>query len=347
MSEKMKAFVLHGIGDMRLEELPVPTPNASEALVRIKSVGVCGSDVHFYRHGRIGSFVVKAPMILGHECSGEVVAIGKGVKNVTAGDRVVIEPGVPCQKCWYCKNGRYALCRDVKFMATPPHDGSLVEYVAWPAEFLYKMPASMSFEEGALIEPFAVGLNAARRSGLQPSASVAILGAGPIGLATLEAVKAMGAGSIIVVDVMPNRLRLAREMGATHVLDAKEGDAVKKIHDLTGGEGAHFVFEAAGSAKTVQQTVDVVRSGGVVVLVGMPQEEEIPIPVIGAIVREINFVTNFRYSNVFEESIALIEHGRVNVKPMMTHQFPFAQTLEAFHLAETGKERAVKVTINF
>jgi L-iditol 2-dehydrogenase len=346
MEEKVKAFVLHAPGDMRLEEVPMPQLKPDDALVKIKSVGICGSDVHYYRNGRIGSFIVKDPMILGHECSGEVISVGPAVKNVLPGDRVVIEPGIPCRKCWYCKNGRYNKCPDIVFMATPPYDGSMVEYMAWPADFLFKMPDSMSFQEGALVEPFAVGLFATRRSGLFPSASVTILGAGPIGLSTLVAVNAMGAGQVISIDVVPHRLKLAQQMGATHVINAKETDAVKAVKDLTHGAGAHFVFETAGSEVTIQQSVEMTRDGGTVDLVGLPPQLEIKMPIVESVIREVNFVTSFRYCNIFEEAITLMAHGKVNLKPMLTHEFTFDDTLEAFNVSEHQKDNAVKVTIN-
>jgi len=347
MKEKMRAFVLHAPGDMRLEEVDMPKPGPGEALVRMKSVGVCGSDIHYYRHGRIGPFVVEKPIILGHECAGEVVRLGRDVTALDVGARVVFEPGIPCGRCWYCRNGRYTKCPTIKFMATPPDDGCLAEYVAWPADFLFKMPDTMSFQEGALVEPFAVALYATRRSGLYPAASVAILGAGPIGLSVVEAVKAMGAGDVIVVDMMPNRLNLARDMGATHVVDAREGSVIQTIRGLTNGEGAHFVFETAGTAATFHQTVEVVRDGGIVALIGLPQEQEIPMPMVEALVKEVNFITSFRYNNVFEEAIVLMGHERVNMKPIMTHEFPFVQTIEAFDLTENAKDKAAKVMINF
>jgi L-iditol 2-dehydrogenase len=347
MEQKNTAFVLHGIGDMRLEQVEMPKPKLDEALVRMRSVGVCGSDVHYFRHGRIGSFVVTAPLILGHECSGEVVSVGSEVKDIKAGDRVVMEPGIPCRKCWYCKNGRYNKCPDIRFMATPPYNGSMVEYMAWPADFLFKMPDRMTFQEGALVEPFAVGLFSTRRSGLYPSASVAILGAGPIGLATLEAVKAMGAGQVISVDVMPNRLALAEKMGATHVINAREKNATEVIKKLTNGEGAHFVFETAGTETTVRQAAELARDGGTVVLVGLPPELEIKMPIVECVIREVKFVTSFRYCNIFEEAVTLMAHDKVNLKPLMTHEFKFDQTLEAFDIAERSKDKAVKVMINF
>ena len=347
MEQRNRAFVLHGIADMRLEQVEMPRPNRDEALVRIRSVGVCGSDVHYFRNGRIGSFVVTAPLILGHECSGEVVSVGSEVKDLKAGDRVVMEPGIPCRKCWYCKNGRYNKCPDIRFMATPPYNGSMVEYMSWPADFLFKMPDKMTFQEGALVEPFAVGLFSTRRSGLYPSASVVILGAGPIGLTTLEAVKAMGAGQVISVDVMPNRLALAEKMGATHVINAREKNAAEVIKKLTNGEGAHFVFETAGTETTVRQTAELARDGGTVVLVGLPPELEIKMPIVECVIREVKFVTSFRYCNIFEEAITLMSHGKVDLKPLLTHEFKFDRTLEAFEVAEHSKDKAVKVVINF
>ena len=346
MSKMIKAFKLHGPGDLRLEEVEKPKPDENEALVRIKSVGVCGSDVHYYRLGRIGPFVVEKPMILGHECSGEVVEVGRQVPHLQAGDRVVIEPGIPCRKCWYCRNGRYNKCPSIKFMATPPYDGALVEYVAWPADYLFKMPDSMSYQQGALVEPFAVGLFAAQRSGIYPGANVTILGAGPIGLATLESVKALGASQIIIADVIASRLALAKQMGASQVINPKEENLPKRVKELTNGEGTHFVFETAGTAQTVRQTVDVVRDGGFVVFIGLPSEAEIPMPMVDAVIREINFITLFRYSNIFEEAISLISNNRVNINPLITHKFPFSKAVEAINFAETAKDRAIKVIIN-
>jgi L-iditol 2-dehydrogenase len=346
MGEKMKAFILHGPDDLRLEEIEVPIPKADEALVRVKSVGVCGSDVHYYRHGRIGSFIVKEPMILGHECSGEVVSVGSAVRSLEVGARVVFEPGIPCQKCWYCRNGRYTKCPTIKFMATPPDDGAMAEYVAWPADYLFEMPDDMSFQEGALVEPFAVGLYAVRRSELYPAASVVVFGSGPIGLVTLEAAKARGAGPVTLIDVVPTRLDLAKAMGATHIIDAGREDVVERVMELTNGEGAHFVFEAAGTAKTFQQTVEVARDGGFVVLLGLAQDLQIPMPMVEALIKEVNFVTSFRYNNIFEEAITLMANKRVDVRPMITHEYPFEKTLEAFDVAENAKDKAIKVMIN-
>jgi L-iditol 2-dehydrogenase len=346
MAEKIRAFVLHNVNDLRMDWVEMPTLKPDQALVKVKAVGICGSDIHYYRNGRIGPFILRKPMILGHECAGEVVEVGPEVTNLKVGDRVVIEPGVPCRKCWYCRNGRYNKCAKVTFMATPPDDGSLVEYIAHPSDYLFKMPDSMSFQDGALVEPLSVGLHAVRRSGLYPAASVAILGAGPIGLVTLEMVKAVGAGPVIMADVISSRLSLAKKMGATHVINAREENVVEKIRELTDKEGVHFVFETAGASETVRQTVEVAREGGIAVLIGLTPDLEIPMPMIDFIAKEVNLVCVFRYCNVFEEAVTLMAHNRVNVKPIMTNQFPFDRTVEAFEVAEKEKDKSVKVVVN-
>ncbi len=201
MRQSMKAAVLHGPGDIRMQRVSIPGIGPDDVLIEVKTIGVCGSDVHYYVTGRIGRYVVREPLILGHECSGEVVRIGQNVRNVDIGDHVAIEPGVPCRRCRFCKSGRYNLCPDVRFLATPPINGAFAEYVASPCDFVYKLPENMTFAEGALIEPLAVGLHAAKRGQVVPGETVVILGAGTIGLMVLQAVKAYGATRIIAVDL--------------------------------------------------------------------------------------------------------------------------------------------------
>jgi len=193
------------------ENRDIPKPKARNVLLKIHTVGICGSDVHYWAHGRCGPFVMKSPIVLGHECSGIVVEVGQGVKNLKPGDRVAIEPGVPCQTCIYCRSGRYNLCPDVVFLATPPYDGSLATYIEHPATFCYKMPEHMSFEEGALLEPLSVGVQACRLSHVQAGSHVLITGAGPVGLVSLLVAKASGATKVIVVDLLENRLAVAKK----------------------------------------------------------------------------------------------------------------------------------------
>ena len=218
----MKAAVLHQARDLRLEDVPTPDYGPDDVLVKIGSVGICGSDVHYWRTGAIGDFVVEEPMILGHEVAGVVAEVGENVHTLKVGDRVALEPGVPCRHCEMCKTGRYNLCPDVQFFATPPVNGALSDYAVSPADFAYKLPDSLSLDEAALIEPLSVGIHACRRGNLTAGQSVFIAGAGPIGLTSLAAAKAFGATEVFISDVRPHRLEVAKQMGATHAFNAKE-----------------------------------------------------------------------------------------------------------------------------
>src|SRR5512133_1207835 len=215
----MLAAVMYGPRDVRLERRPIPDIGPDEVLVDIAAVGVCGSDVHFYWDGRIGKRVVQKPMILGHESAGTVVAVGDRVTSLQPGDRVALEPGIPCRRCSYCKTGHYNLCPNVAFMAAPHTDGAMREYVKTAADFAFKLPDSMSFEDGTLVEPLSVGVYAARRGRVAPGDNVVILGAGTIGLMALQAAKVYGASRRIVVDLQPDRLEMAKRLGATHVIN--------------------------------------------------------------------------------------------------------------------------------
>ncbi|MFA4014970.1 MAG: hypothetical protein RUDDFDWM_000036 [Candidatus Fervidibacterota bacterium] len=343
---KMKAAVLHGINDLRIEEVDMPTITSDEqVLIRIRAVGVCGSDIHYYREGRIGRFVVKEPLILGHECAGEVVEVGKAVKGLKPGDKVAIEPGVGCRRCKYCHEGRYNLCPQEKFMATPPTHGAFAEYVVWDGDFVFKLPDETSFEAGALCEPLAVALHAVNISEMRSASTVAVLGCGPIGLALIQAAIASGASSVIATDIYSLRLNKALEMGATYVFNANEVDAVSAILEATDGEGADVVFEAAGSVVTQRQAFSVVKSGGVIVLVGMTPEDKNEVPLLDLITREYQVRGILRYANSYPQAVALTATGKVNLLPMVTHRFPLEKTVEALELADTKKDEAIKVMV--
>jgi len=345
MGEKMKAAVLHAVGDLRIEEVDKPAMTApDQALVRIRAVGVCGSDVHFYERGRIGPYVVKEPVVLGHESAGEVVEVGKAVKHLRPGDKVAIEPGVPDRTCWYCKSGRYNLCAEVPFMGTPPWNGAFCEYVAWPADFCFKLPQGLSFEEGAMTEPLAVAMQGTKRGEVGVGQSVAVLGCGPIGLVTLQAAKARGATQIIATDVQQPRLELAAKLGATDTINARDGDAVERVRELSGG-GVDVALETAGTVATVQQACAMVRMGGVVTLIGMPGELEFTMPVLDIICREYDVRGVFRYCNCYPPALALLGAGRVDVKSLITHRFPLEQAKAAIDFAKDRKEVAVKVMV--
>lgn len=347
MAEKIKGAVLHKVGDVRIDLVDMPEiTRDDQVLVKIKAVGICGSDIHYYKHGRIGSYIVKKPMILGHESAGEVVSIGKNVKTMKVGDKVALEPGIPCGRCEYCRKGRYNLCSDVKFMATPPIDGSLVEYVVHPAEYVNKLPVNLSFAEGALIEPLAVGMHASRIGGVSSGDKIAILGAGPIGLVTMQAAKAKGATETIAVDINDFRLDLAKKLGATHLINAKAEDVCQRIKEITSNEGVDVVFETAGTAITTQQTVEIVKKGGTIVLIGLGTQDTIPINTMKLICNEIKVQGVQRYANVYDKAISLVANGTIDLKSMITHEFALEQVEEALNLPERKPEASVKSVVN-
>ena len=341
----MKAAILHRPGECRIERVPKPVPKPGEVLIRVKAVGMCGSDVHYYAHGRIGSFVVRKPIILGHECAGEIVQIGRGVKGWKSGDRVAVEPGATCMQCEHCKSGRYNLCTDVVFMATPPVNGAFCEYVTSPAHMVFSLPNRMRFEEGAMMEPLAVGVHACNRGEVAPGNTVAVLGAGPIGLVTLQVARARGAYPLIAVDVDSYRLRMAKRLGATYAVNAKRVDTIKRIMEITNGRGVDVVFETAGTTTTTQDTVAVARRGGILVWVGMGPDDVFPIPVMEAICKELDIRGLFRYANCYPPSIRLVESKRVNVKSMITHRFTLEEVPEALEFNATPGTNRIKSMI--
>jgi len=342
----MKAAFLHRPGEIRIEEVERPrVEKPDDVLIRVKAVGVCGSDVHYYERGRIGTFVVREPLILGHECSGEVVDVGPEVKNVKPGDRVAVEPGYPCRRCWYCKTGRYNMCLTMPFMGSPPTHGAYREYLTWPNDFVFPLPERVSYEEGAMVEPFAVGMQGAKRGGIKPGMSAAVIGSGPIGLATLQAAAAYGATTLIVTDLVDSRLELARKLGATHTVNAADTDAISAVKEITQGEGADVVLETAGTVKTARQAQEMVRRGGVLVLVGMFAEQEFPLWVMDIIFREYDVRGVFRYLNCFPPALALVGAGRADVKSLITHEFPLERVQEAIEFARDRKDVAIKVLV--
>ena len=268
MEGKMKTAVMLGIGKMGFEERDIPTPAADEVLVKLDYVGICGSDLHYYETGAIGAYVVEPPFVLGHEPGGVVVEVGENVKHLKIGDRVALEPGKTCGQCEFCKSGKYNLCPEVEFFATPPIDGVFQEYVAHEANLCFRLPDNVSTLEGALIEPLAVGFHAAIQGGAQAGQTAVVMGAGCIGLVSMMALKAMGVSRVYVVDVMKKRLEKAMELGADGVINGKEKDAVEEVLRLTDGKGCDLSIETAGTQITTVQTVQMSKKGATVVLVG-------------------------------------------------------------------------------
>lgn len=341
----MKAAVMPKTKEIVIQELPVPAIGPDEALIQVMAVGVCGSDLHYYEHGRIGRYVVEKPIILGHECAGIVSAVGEGVTRVKPGDRVAVEPGVTCGRCRACKEGRYNLCPDVQFLATPPVDGAFVQYMKIREDFLFPIPDHLTFEEAALNEPFSVGIHAAKRTKLQPGSSLAIMGMGPVGLMAVAAAKSFGASRIIVTDLEPVRLEAALRLGATHAINVREQDAVAAIRELTGGEGVDVAWETAGSPRALQAALHSVRRGGKLAIVGLPPQDEIPLNVPLIADNELDIYGIFRYANTYPSGIEFLASGRIDAKSLITDRYPLARTQEALERALHNKSGSLKVVV--
>jgi L-iditol 2-dehydrogenase len=340
-----KAVYMSGTNNMVTKEVPMPVPGPRDALIKVDVVGICGSDVHYYQHGRIGDFVVEGDFILGHECAGEVVAVGSEVSMLTVGDRVALEPGETCGKCKYCKTGRYNLCPDVEFFATPPYHGVFTNYVTHPEDMCFKLPENVSNMEGALVEPLAVGLHASGTGEVKLGDTVVIFGAGCIGLVTLLSCKARGASKVFVVDILENRLETANKLGATETINAKKCDALARIAELTDGQGADVVIETAGSEITLKQTADAVSRGGTIVLVGMTPNDETCFNFMKLMGKEGQLKTIFRYRNMYPVAINAIASGAIDVKGIVSHEFDFDHVKEAFDFVSANAKDVVKAVI--
>ena len=345
MKGKMKVAVMLGIGKMGFEERDIPQPKDDEVLVKLEYVGICGSDLHYYESGAIGDYVVKPPFVLGHEPGGTVVEVGKNVTHLKVGHRVALEPGKTCGHCEFCKTGRYNLCPDVVFFATPPVDGVFQEYVAHEAGLCFKLPDNVSTMEGALIEPLAVGFHAARQGGAQAGQVAVVTGAGCIGLVSMMALKAMGVSKVYSVDVMDKRLDKALELGADGVINGSREDAVKKVMELTGGMGCDLVIETAGTEITTRQAVQMTKKGATIVLVGYSKTGEIKMPISLALDKELTFKTVFRYRHIYPMAIDAVASGRVNLKGIVTNEFALDDIQEAMDESVNNKADIVKAVV--
>lgn len=343
---KNTAAFLTELEKIEFREVEVPKPGKDEVLVKMEAVGVCGSDIHYYSHGRIGNFVVEFPFVLGHECAGTIVEAGSGVKHLKVGDRVALEPGVPCGSCEFCLSGKYNLCPDVKFFATPPYGGCLMNYVAHPAQFAFKLPENVSAVEGALVEPLAIGINAALTGGVKLGDSVVVFGAGCIGLVSLLASKAYGATRVMVVDVIEKRLAVARGMGAV-TLNAKECDVLEEIKKLTEGKGAQVVIDCAGTNTTICQTVFAAKSGGTIVWVGLATDTVNGLQIGPVSTKELTVKSIFRYKNLYPTTIAAIADGKINISGIISDRYKFEDTPRAFAGTYKNAQNIVKSVIVF
>jgi L-iditol 2-dehydrogenase len=346
MSEKMKAAVLVEPGIIEIQELDIPKPAKDEVLIKVKSVGLCGSDVHYYQHGRIGAFVVEKPIILGHESAGEIVALGSDVKNFSVGQRVTVEPGVTCGVCVYCKSGKYNLCPEVKFLATPPYDGAFCEYIAIRSDFVYEIPNEMTYDEAAMAEPISVGIHALRRGRLQAGETVVIMGMGPIGILTAMVAKVSGASKIIGVDFEESRLELSKKMGVTDTVNLSHENLTEKINAVTNYQGVDLALETAGNAKALQSAISSVKRGGRVVIVGMPPEDVATLNINEIVGSEIDIYGVFRYSNTYQTAIDIILTSGIDLTNIMTDYYSLDNVKDAFEKAVTDKTNSIKIMVN-
>lgn len=327
------AAVMPELGVIEIRELADPDPGPREAVVRMEAVGVCGSDTAYYTVGRIGDYIVDGPIILGHECSGQVVAVGSEVTRVKVGDRVAIEPGTPCRDCRDCMAGRYHLCPDLVFFATPPYDGSLVQRMAIDERQLFVMPDGMSYEEGAMCEPLSVGIWACKRAGLEPGDRVLVTGAGPVGLLAAQVARAFGASSVTVADIAEFRLDMARELGFE----------VERVGEGTDND-FDVLLECSGAPTALADGLWRLRTNGRAAMVGMPKQD-VTLALSRLNVKELTVGLVNRYAHTWPTAIELISSGRVDVAALVTHRFPLDETADALMLAKTVPD-SVKAIIS-
>ena len=345
MDGMMKVAVMNGIGEMGYTERPIPQAKEDEVLVKLEYVGICGSDMHYYEMGRIGDYIVEPPFVLGHEPGGTVVEVGKNVTHLKPGDRVALEPGKTCGKCRFCREGKYNLCPDVVFFATPPIDGVFQEYVAHPEDLCFKLPENVSTLEGALIEPLAVGFHAAKQGDAHAGQTAVVFGAGCIGLVSMMALKACGVSRVYVVDVMQKRLDKALELGADGVINGKEDDVLAMAKELTGGEGFDLAIETAGTEITTNQAIQAVRKGSNIVLVGYGKTGMMNMMMSLALDKEVTFKTVFRYRHIYPMAIDAVAQGKVDLKGIATHIFDFDDIQTAMDRSVNEKSEIVKAVV--
>ncbi|KAF1944657.1 hypothetical protein EJ02DRAFT_340559, partial [Clathrospora elynae] len=347
-TQKNPSFVLQAPNKVVYEDRPVPELSSPyDVIVRPRWTGICGSDVHYWVEGRIGHFIVESPMVLGHESAGIVHKIGDKVKTLKVGDQVAMEPGVPCRRCVRCKDGKYNLCPDMAFAATPPYDGTLARYYTLPEDYCYKLPENMSMEEGALIEPTAVAVHITRQAGIKPGDTVVVFGAGPVGLLCCAVAKAYGAKKIVTVDINDERLHFALKYAANTSFKSQrvsaQENAANMIKECDLGAGADVIIDASGAEPCIQTAIHALRMGGTYVQGGMGKPD-ITFPIMAMCTKELNVKGSFRYgSGDYQTAIDLVASGRISVKELITGKVKFEDAESAFRDVKQGK--GIKILI--
>lgn len=352
------SFVLRAVKDVAIEERSKPTlADPHTVLVHVSQTGICGSDVHYWQRGRIGPYVLTGPMVLGHESSGVVSEVGCAVTHLKPGDKVAMEPGVPCRRCSHCKKGVYQHCQSMIFAATPPHDGTLAKYYINASDFCYKLPDSMDLEEGAMVEPVAVAVSVAAIAGNLAHRTVLVMGCGPIGILCQSVARAQGASRVIAVDIVQARLDLAKKYGAdatymppkaepgVDAMDHAEDVASRMKRDLSLGDGSEVVLECSGAEACIQLGVCVAQPGGTLVQAGMGKEV-VSFPITTVCTQGLTVRGSIRYvAGAYPAAIDLISAGKIDVKGLITNRFRFEQAEEAFELVREGRSDVFKVMI--
>jgi L-iditol 2-dehydrogenase len=339
----MRSLRLYGPHDLRLVEEPRPQPQPGEALVRVRSVTICHSDIHYYRYGHIGDTVSDVPLVLGHEFCGEVVEITPGVEGVKPGDLVAVEPAISCGHCRYCREGNPNLCQNLLFAGTPPMDGGLREYVTYKPEFLFPLPAGFNADDGALLEPLGVALHSWDLGRLRVGETVAIIGCGPIGLLLVQLARLAGATQILAVETLAYRRDLAAELGAIP-LDPQD-DLAERAAEYTGGYGVDVAIEAAGTVPAQEEAAQMVKRGGTVVLIGIPPEDQIAMTHHLVRRKGLTIKVARRMKLTYPRAIALVQKGMINVHALVTQHFPLERADEGFRLVEHYGEGVVKAVV--
>ncbi|KAE8379823.1 chaperonin 10-like protein [Aspergillus bertholletiae] len=352
------SFVLKAVKEVAFEDRPVPPiQDPWDVRVQIAQTGICGSDVHYWQRGRIGDFVLTSPIVLGHESSGTVMEVGSAVKNLKVGDRVAIEPGIPCRHCEYCHSGSYNLCPNDRFAATPPHDGTLSKYYITQSDFCYPIPDHMNMEEGAMVEPVAVACQITKVGKVKANQKIVVFGCGPIGLLCQAVSKAYGAKKVIGIDISKSRAEFAKTFGADDVFvpppppadvspeewSEKLAKIIKEQFDFD--EGPDVVLEATGAQPCIQTGIHLTKKGGTYVQAGMGREN-VMFPITTACIRDLTIRGSIRYSTgCYSTAVDLIASGKVDVKRLITNRYTFEEAEQAFELVKQGKESVIKVII--
>lgn len=343
----MKALVLEKVKELSIRDFPITdTLGPNDVRIVPKRVGICGSDVHYYQHGRIGDFIVKDPMILGHEAAGIITEVGSNVTHLKVGDRVCMEPGIPNFQSIETMSGLYNIDPSVRFWATPPIHGCLRESFTHPAILTFKLPDNVSFEEGAAVEPVAIGMYSAKKAKIEPGDVALVMGAGTIGIVTAISALAAGCSKVIIADIKDDKLNIIKENYSENLItvNSQKENLLEKVKQVS-SRGVDVFFEATGAPPILSTFTQYVRPGGRAVLIGMPQGP-VMVDVVGCQAKEITMYTIFRYVNMFERALRLISSGDLPVKPLITHRYKFDDAIKAFEFAATEPGDAIKIMLD-